>query len=816
MNNKYVDNRSIIQVLGTLYKHPHLFDEKDKYFISTDDFVEPFHKLIYSAMHNLRLQNLGKIELLDIDNYLSSKPGLHKIYEDNKGAEYLVEASSKCEYDNFNYYFNRLKKFSLMRGLHNLGIDMTGIYDPNEIFDTKKIKQQNEWLENVSLEDIPAIVNDRIESVKHDYLGGMVGDGQKMGSGALSLIDKLQEIPEIGVPLYGNYINKITRGARLKKFYLRSAPTGCGKAIPNYTLIPTPLGWRTVGEIQAGDFIYGQDGTPTKVIQIHPQPKKKDVWEVEFSDGRVAECCDEHLWEYRYETDGGKAYRTESLGDIFKRVGSLKSGLRNADESYKFHVRVNEAVQFNSKELPLDPYTLGLLICYLNKELNDVVMESIAKYKETLKDIWDCNKFLPEEYLTSSIEQRYSLLQGLLDANGSVDCNGRVSFTTESESLKNGVVELCRSLGIVASVSNEVCYTVHISCKEELKSNLFRLETKRADLNKSKDYKGHLAIVDIRRTDKKEDMTCFTVDNKDHLFLMNDFIVTHNTRTMMADACNIACDEIYNNRKWVSNGQKEPTLFITTELEIDECQTMALAFLSNVNEDNILDGKYSNGELERVVKAANILSNCPIWVEHIPDFSLTDIEGIIRRHVRENGVKYVFFDYIHTSLKILAEVSKRSGGMKLREDNILFMLSARLKDLANELGIFIMSATQLNGSYEEEKEANQNMLRGSKAIADRLDFGSILLPVTETHKQCLSELIQKNGLPMPNLSLSIYKNRRGKYKSVILWCHADLGTCRVNPMFMTDSNFNYIPISDINIIVKAVEDDVPPAGWSDK
>jgi hypothetical protein len=54
-------------------------------------------------------------------------------------------------------------------------------------------------------------------------------------------------------------------------------------------------------------------------------------------------------------------------------------------------------------------------------------------------------------------------------------------------------------------------------------------------------------------------------------------------------------------------------------------------------------------------------------------------------------------------MKILEEITRRSGGVKLREDNILFMLSTRLKDICNQYGIFIMSATQLNGHYTESK-----------------------------------------------------------------------------------------------------------------
>ncbi|MEG0579825.1 MAG: DnaB-like helicase C-terminal domain-containing protein, partial [Niameybacter sp.] len=139
------------------------------------------------------------------------------------------------------------------------------------------------------------------------------------------------------------------------------------------------------------------------------------------------------------------------------------------------------------------------------------------------------------------------------------------------------------------------------------------------------------------------EMTCFTVDNEDHLFLMNDYVVTHNTRTMIADTCNIGCNEIYDaTLGWIKNGSAEPTLFVTTEQELEEVQTMMLAFLSNVNEDAILNGTYGEGEEERVIKAADILENSPIYVEELPDFSLRDIENTIKKNVRDKDVKYVF------------------------------------------------------------------------------------------------------------------------------------------------------------------------------
>ena len=82
---------------------------------------------------------------------------------------------------------------------------------------------------------------------------------------------------------------------------------------------------------------------------------------------------------------------------------------------------------------------------------------------------------------------------------------------------------------------------------------------------------------------------------------------------------------------------------------------------------------------------------------------------------------------MHTSIKILEEITRRSGGVKLREDNILFMMSIKLKDLCNQLGIFIMSATQLNSDYQTSETPDQNLLRGAKSIADWTKFYNLFL-----------------------------------------------------------------------------------------
>ena len=113
---------------------------------------------------------------------------------------------------------------------------------------------------------------------------------------------------------------------------------------------------------------------------------------------------------------------------------------------------------------------------------------------------------------------------------------------------------------------------------------------------------------------------------------------------MIADACYVACDKMWTDGEWVTicGGVKQPTLFISTELDLQEVQTMALAFISGVNEEHILKAKCDFNEKERVKEAAKILSESPLFIETIPDFSLKDIENIIKRNIRLNHTQYVF------------------------------------------------------------------------------------------------------------------------------------------------------------------------------
>ena len=224
--------------------------------------------------------------------------------------------------------------------------------------------------------------------------------------------------------------------------------------------------------------------------------------------------------------------------------------------------------------------------------------------------------------------------------------------------------------------------------------------------------------------------------------------------------------------------------------------------MSGIDEERILNNQVATwgDERDRINYAIELIKKSPMYIEIIPDFSLKDIENIIKRNIRLHACRYIFLDYIHTSMKILEEISRRSGGVRLREDNVLFLLSVKLKDICNQFGVFILSSTQLNQDWKSSDIPDQNLLRGAKSIADKIDVGMILLDVTKEDKEVLQKIIGEGR--MPNVKLSVYKNRRGSYNKCYLWMTADKSTCRFNGLFCTDYNYELIQIKDINITMK--------------
>lgn len=486
-----LDKNTILQIFGSLMKNPLLLSEVDKYSLTPQDFSTNFEKYIFAAISNLYQNGAERISVVDIDNYLVSHEAVYGVFTENNGIEYLNDAEELSTLENFNYYYNKLKKYNAIRDLKIMGFNTNKIY-PENMLDDDIENKLNEF-EKMSVQDIFNSVRADIAKTESKYAKKSNTQTLKANEGVRNLIKKLKTTPEIGVNCQGEIFNTVVRGARRGKFYIRSGGTGTGK-----------------------------------------------------------------------------------------------------------------------------------------------------------------------------------------------------------------------------------------------------------------------------------------------------------TRSMVGDACYIAYPIRYNSRKeeWENTGSCEKVLYIGTEQKPDEIQTMILAYLTDINEEKILYGNYSEKEeelLEKAMKLMDIYEDNFI-ITQMPDPNLNQIKSLIRKHYLIDGIENIFYDYIFSSPSLLNEFRD----LKIREDVILMMLSTTLKDLAAELDVFIMSATQVNGELEEKKGIkNQTCLRGAKSIADKVDVGCITMKVTQDELTTLDILIQKKGI-RPNQVTDIYKIRRGRYNDVRVWSYMDLGTCRKQDLFITDANFKEI------------------------
>ena len=279
-------------------------------------------------------------------------------------------------------------------------------------------------------------------------------------------------------------------------------------------------------------------------------------------------------------------------------------------------------------------------------------------------------------------------------------------------------------------------------------------------------------------------------------YLISGASGTGKTRQMVGHACTIAFPERYDTKtnRWIVTGKGNKILFFATEMDKEETQTMILAHISGINEDKILNNYYETPEeKQRIYDAIKIMDYYKdnfIFVR-IGDPSIGQIKALIKKEVLKYNIKYVFYDYIFSSPGLLMEYKD----LNLREDVVLTTLSTALKDLANELNVFVMSGTQLNGNWQDGKlPRNQNLLRGSKGIVDKIDVGGISLPVTQDEHNLIDPVARKLNKDLPTQVQDLYKIRRGKYNRVRLWSKVDLGTCRTEDLFLTDQNGNEIPI----------------------
>ena len=222
-----VDKNAVLQVIGSLLKHPQYLSETEKYSLTTDDFTSSFEKVIFAAIYNLYLNGAEKITRVDIDNYLKDYPSSYETFTREKGLDYLNDAEILAQEDNFPYYYKRIKKFSCLRQLRKMGYDVSKIYNDNPL--NIEAQKANEKFDSLEVSDIFTLLKKNLMQVESSFNSSESNETRTAISGLESLIENLQNEPEIGPKLQGDIFNTIVKGARKGKYYVRSLGTGMGK-----------------------------------------------------------------------------------------------------------------------------------------------------------------------------------------------------------------------------------------------------------------------------------------------------------------------------------------------------------------------------------------------------------------------------------------------------------------------------------------------------------------------------------------------------------------------------------------------------------
>ena len=357
---------------------------------------------------------------------------------------------------------------------------------------------------------------------------------------------------------------------------------GVGKAAPLHCRVITPTGLRRFGDLQIGDAVMGRDGFTHRVAGVYPQGVLP-AYRITFSDGSSTLCSDDHLWAVN-----SAVRKKRGLPDRVLTTNEIRSRLYDAAGNARHYIPIAAPMHFRQTPvLPLDPYLLGCLLGDGGLTQNQIgfttadeeILNQCAELLPTgtefaslrpiqyairrtsgssnamsaairdlgLNGLGSAMKFVPSRYKTASIADRLSILQGLLDTDGSVDPkNNVVEFVSVSDQLAQDVGFLVRSLGGVARMrykaepkymykgerrTGKPAYRVGISLPPEFPP--FRLARKLARFTPRSKYLPTRAVVSVEYEQDCE-MMCIAVDAPDKLFLLDDFIVTHNTVQVIA------------------------------------------------------------------------------------------------------------------------------------------------------------------------------------------------------------------------------------------------------------------------------------------
>lgn len=226
---RYYDSRSACQVLGILMAKPKLLLSID-YSLDKEDFVGVIHKTLFVCIYNLAHKGINSINLTDIENYLhnTDSVGYAKMFEKFDGTKWISDILQDANVDNFDYYYELVRKYSLLRSYLNVGIEVKDILDLTEM-DSETLDKQQKEFETLTVEEMIRYFDRQNMQSKERFLTSSRNTSRKSGDGARELYEIIREAPAYGYGLDSDYLNAVVYGALGGRAMLESRDSGTGK-----------------------------------------------------------------------------------------------------------------------------------------------------------------------------------------------------------------------------------------------------------------------------------------------------------------------------------------------------------------------------------------------------------------------------------------------------------------------------------------------------------------------------------------------------------------------------------------------------------
>ncbi len=550
-------------------------------------------------------------------------------------------------------------------------------------------------------------------------------------------------------------LDKITSGWQPSDLVIIAARPGMGKCLGKGTNVLMYDGSiKKVEDIVENELLMGDDSKPRKVLSI-ARGKEKMYW-IHQNKAISYRVNESHILSLKRSRNEGKHKQGDVLNITVKDYLEKSSKFKSNYKGYKV------GVEFDAKELPLEPYYLGLWlgdghsysqrITNIDKEIIDYLSDYATRLKSELvvyeqvnrvnnygivnrnKFISDefntfiqtelrnleliQNKHIPNNYLINSTENRLQILAGIIDSDGYYTSEFNCfEIVQKQENLAIQIKFLCDSLGFRTSLKKKKTTIKTTGFEGEafrlrIFGNLDIIPTK-VERKKAREWHSKVdwKVTGIKvEYDKVDDYYGFEIDGN-RLFLLEDCTVTHNTAFVLSMARNIAIDSGH------------AVALFSLEMSSVQLITRLISSETGLSSEKLRTGKLEKHEWEQLSTKVKNLEKAPLFIDDTPSLSIFDLRAKARRLASQHNVKIIIVDYLQL---MTAGGNGKSSGNREQE---ISTISRNLKALAKELGVPVIALSQLSRAVEtrgSNKRPLLSDLRESGAIEQDADIVSFI------------------------------------------------------------------------------------------